>query len=464
MDWLEDVARVLHIEPWPPDPGALFWAVLMLLAGGLLGELVARWTRLPRVMGYTAAGIGMALSGQGLTGAAMPGSLKLVIDLALALLLFEIGARVRLRWLRDNPALLATSLAEALLTLVTVHGALRWAGLDPAVALGCAVLAVPASAAVAGRVSLELGAAGQVTERMILLTALNTLYAALGLTLLRGWLSLETLGDWLPALARLGYNFLGSLLLALVLAKLVGLVARRLDLRNDHAVLLLLGLVLVAITVARALALSTLLVPLLAGLALRNRSERPWVWPRHFGTAGGVLVLLLFVIVGSAWTLEALATGLLLGAVLVGARGLAKLLAVMGLARLSGLAPRQGLALGLTLAPLSATALVMLAELHAIHPDYGRQIGPIVLSAIALLELAGPLAVCAALRLAGEVAPAASAPSRVPAESARRGSTTAPAATPAQTPTTASTPAPTSASATSASPGPLHGDIGGALS
>jgi Kef-type K+ transport system membrane component KefB len=242
---------------------------------------------------------------------------------------------------------------------------------------------------------------------MIVLTALNTLYAALGLTLLQGWLTLERLGDWLPAFARLGYNFLGSLLLAIVLARLVAVIARRLDLRNDNAVLLLLGLVLMAITGARTLGLSTLLVPLLAGMVLRNASDRPWVWPRHFGTAGGVLVLMLFVIVGSAWSIETLAAGASMAAVLVLARVAAKLLAVNAWARISGLSGRQGLALGVTLTPLSATALVMLADLYSVDPAFGRQLAPIVLSAIAMLELLGPLAVQWALQSAGEVTPGA---------------------------------------------------------
>ena len=407
MEWLEPVAEILHISPWPPDPGGLFWPVLMLLSGGLLGEVVARVSRLPRVLGYSTAGVVIALSGNGTSTGQLPESLRLVVDVALALLLFEIGSRVKLRWLRANKALLWTSLSEAVLTFVTVYAALSWFGLDRPLAMGCAVLAMPASAAVAGRVALELGAAGQVTERMILLTALNTLYATLALTLFRGWLSLEQMSDWVNAFARLGYNFLGSLLVALLLARLVALIARRLDLRNDNSVLLLLGLVLLAITLARTLGLSTLLVPLLAGLVLRNTSERPWLWPRHFGTAGGVLVLMLFVIVGSAWSIETLATGAAAAAVLVLARAAAKLLAVNGWARVSGLSGKQGLALGVTLTPLSATALVMLADLYSVDPAFGRQLAPIVLSAIAMLELLGPLAVQWALQSAGEVTPGA---------------------------------------------------------
>ena len=37
----------------------------------------------------------------------------------------------------------------------------------------------------------------------------------------------------------------------------------------------------------RSIGVSTLL----AGLLRRNTSERTWVWPRHFGTSGGALVL-----------------------------------------------------------------------------------------------------------------------------------------------------------------------------
>lgn len=407
IEWLEPVAEILHIQPWPPDPGGLFWPVLMLLGGGLFGEVVARLTRLPRLLGYSFAGIAIALSGHGPATGQLPELLRMLVDVALALLLFDIGRRVQLRWLRVNRALLWTSLGEALLTVITVYGALSWYGLAPQLAMACAVLAVPASAAVAGRVAMEIGAEGQVSDRMIVLTALNTLYAALGLTLLQGWLTLERLGDWLPAFARLGYNFLGSLLLAIVLARLVAVIARRLDLRNDNAVLLLLGLVLMAITAARTLGLSTLLVPLLAGMVLRNASERPWVWPRHFGTAGGVLVLMLFVTVGSAWSIETLAIGSGAALVLVLARAVAKLLAVNGLARVSGLSPRQGLALGVTLTPLSATALVMLADLHSVDPAFGAELAPIVLSAIAMLELLGPLAVQWALSWARETPPPA---------------------------------------------------------
>ena len=427
---LADIAGYLQIEAWPPVPDALFWGALTLIAGALLGETVFRRLGLPRIVGYGAVGMVIAIAGYGVHDGRLTGTVRLVVDLALALLLFELGSRVSLRWLRRNPALLWASAAESGLSFLAIFFALRWIGLDLNIALTCATMTVCASAAVVGRVASELKSAGQVTERMIVLTALNTLLAVLANKLVVGWLHLDQAGNWVQAISQPLYTFGGSVLLALALARLVALVARRLDLRDENSVLLLLGLIVLALTSARLLNLSTLLVPLMAGVVLRNSTERPWVWPRHFGTAGGVLVLMLFVIVGAAWSLETLAAGLAAAVTLLVVRYLAKAVAVIGLARWSGIRLRQGVALSLTLTPVSGTALVLLADLQLSHPVFAMKIAPIVLSAIAIMELAGPIAVQYGLRLAGEHQPRGA------------GSPPAPTPTPTAGPASAPTPLP----------------------
>jgi Kef-type K+ transport system membrane component KefB len=252
-------------------------------------------------------------------------------------------------------------------------------------------------------VALELGADGQVTQRLGVLTALNTLYGVLALILFKAAALAGQTPDWGFALQSLALSSLLSVLLALVLAGAVALAARRLDLGHESAVLLLLGLVLLAVSTARWLGASALLVPLLAGLALRNLTDRPWVWPRHFGTAGGVLVLMLFVVVGSAWTPALLAAGGLATLALLLARGLGKGLTVLALSRWSRSTLRQGTALAIALTPLSATALVLLSELMRVLPALAGTVLPVVVGAVVVLELIGPLAVQAALRLAGEL-------------------------------------------------------------
>jgi Kef-type K+ transport system membrane component KefB len=166
---------------------------------------------------------------------------------------------------------------------------------------------------------------------------------------------------------------------------------------------LLFGCVMLALVVAKTLQLSTLLVPLLAGLWLRNRNDRPWLWPRHFGTVGGVLVLVLFVAVASSWSprVMAAAGGVALAVLVV--RFLAKGVAVFAFARPSGLAWRQAGCMVFALLPLSATAWVLALEFNQIHPGPGAEMVPLVLAAIGLTELLGPLAVLYALRWAREV-------------------------------------------------------------
>ncbi len=402
---MADIAAFFLIDTWPPVPDLLFWVSVTLVGGALLGEAAFRWLRLPRIVGYSVAGMAVAAAGFGVVDGRLPRDARLVVDLALALLLFELGSRVSLRWLRANPALLWTSAAESVASFAAIFAVLAWLGLERNVALACAALTACASGEVIGRVASELKSAGQVTERMIVLAALNTLFAVLMLKLIIGWLHLDQRGDWVHGIAQPLYTFGGSVLLALLLSQAIRWVIRGFELRDENSVLLLLGLILLALTAARMLSLSTLLVPLLAGVLLRNASERPCIWPRHFGTAGGVLVLILFVVLGSTWSVGTLAISAVAALALLAARIVARTLVLVATARIGGIDMRQGLALGMALTPLSATTLVLLADLQAAHPDTASEIAPIVLAAIAMMALAGPVVVQWGLRLTGDYRP-----------------------------------------------------------
>jgi Kef-type K+ transport system membrane component KefB len=392
---------LLITTPWALQPDTLLGAAVLALAAAVLGELAWRWLRWPRLIGYTLVGAVLAVAGVGAEG--NEPALRLAVDAALALLLFEAGTRLKLRWLARNPWLMAMSLAESIATAVLCYAVLRSFGVTPGVAWPLALVAMAVSPAVLQRVAGELQAAGQVTERMLTLGALNTLYAVLALKLLSaGWL-LSDPHTWLQALSPVLFSFFGSILLGAALGEALALIARRLDLREDNAMVLLLSAVLLALVAAKTLQLSTVLVPLLAGLWLGNRSERPWVWPRHFGSAGAALVLVMFVGVGSAWSLQAMAAGGGVALALVLTRGLAKAGAIHSLAKPSGMAWRQAGCLALALTPMSATSWVLTLDFAAQHPALAAGMLPVALSAIALLELAGPLLVMAALRLAREV-------------------------------------------------------------
>ncbi|HVK32303.1 MAG TPA: cation:proton antiporter [Burkholderiaceae bacterium] len=391
----------LVTTPWSLAPDTLLGATLLAVLAALVGEAVWRVLRWPRVVGYALVGTALALAGRGAEGDEP--ALRVAIDGALALLLFEAGARLKLRWLARNPWLLATSVAEALLTGIAVFVTLRFCGLAAEVATPLAIVAVCVSPAVLQRVVGELHAAGQVTERLLALAALNTLYAVLAMKLLSAGLLLSDPTTWLDALSPVLFSFCGSILLGAALGEGLALIARRFDLREDNSMVLLLAFVLLALVVAKTLQFSALLVPLLAGMWLANRSERPWIWPRHFGSAGSVLVLVMFVAVSSAWNVAVLQAAAGVAAALVVARALAKGVAVVALARPSGLSLNQAVWLSTGLTPMSATAWVLTLDFAARHPALGTQLMPVLLASLALLELAAPLAVMGALRAAGEV-------------------------------------------------------------
>ena len=410
---LQSLSFMGNFASWPPKPDALLWLSLVVIGGALVGEFVFRLLGLPRIVGYALAGMAVGMAGYGVSAGELSPTLRLVVDLALALLLFELGSRVYLRWLRTNPFLLATSLAEAILTFIAVYLTMRWLGLDGPSAAAVGVLAVPASPAVITRVASEFGAAGQVTERVSMMSALNTLYGVFASKLLLAWLDLDQGQAPVRAIVEPIYVFAGSVLVAGLLGYAVARVARGLDLRNENSTLLLLGLITLALAITKMFGLSTLMVPLMAGLWLRNTTERPWVWPRHFGTAGGALVLMLFVIVGTSWSFEALAAGGALALAAMGVRALAKAGAVLTLGWFSGQSIRQGVGLSLALTPLSATALVMYSDLQSSHAGFAAQLAPIALSSIAIMDLLGALAVLAALRGAHEIGPRGLNPGRL---------------------------------------------------
>lgn len=406
----EMIASLTGLFPtWPPKVDAVLYVSLAIVLAASLGELVFRLLRMPRVVGYAVTGTVISVFGAGIAGTTLNSSLRLIVDLALALLLFELGCRINLRWLWRNPSLLVLSLVESGLSFLAVFLSLALFGVETKIALAAGAVAMATSPALVMRVASELNASGQVTERLVLLSGLGTLYSVLTFKFILAWLNLDR-GDPLgTAFTYPIVSFGGAIVVAALLAMLVLPLARKLDLRDENPTLLLIGLILLALAVSRMLNLSTLAVPLLAGLILRNTTARPWVWPQHFGTAGGVLVLLLFVTTGSVWSIQAIVGGLFFGVVLIAARQAAKMASALLLGPASGISRRQSLALGIGMTPLSACAIVLLSDLQSQHPHFASMLTLLVFAAIGVLELAGPVATHYALRMAREADPPPSA-------------------------------------------------------
>ncbi|WP_233865462.1 cation:proton antiporter [Paraburkholderia adhaesiva] len=387
---------------WPLHLDGIFWVGLALLAAGLCGELCYRAWRLPRISGYAVIGLVAGSAGFGVIDADLASDARPLLDVALGLLLFELGSRLDLRWIRRNPWLILSSLAEATLSFVLVLVVLLFLDVPIMIALIVASIAMATSPAMVIQLKTELRAEGQVTQRLLTLTALNSIYAVVAVKLVSGWLHQEFYGNALATILQPLYLLVGSLIIAYVLARACTLFYRRLSPQDEHSFVALFGIVLLAIAAAHVFKLSTILSLLVAGIIVKNREVRPQLWPQHFGTAGWLLTVILFVVTLTTFQWHDIVVGGVAAAGLIVARLVAKLVGVLIFARPSGLEWKQGIALGLALTPMSALALMLVQDTYDLYPNFDPRMRAIMMCAIAVLQLLGPWLVYRALALTGE--------------------------------------------------------------
>src|SRR5688572_8910714 len=138
----------------------------VLLVAGMLGGEIARALRIPRMIGYAVVGFVFGP----IAGAMGLGSLideaRIFVDLALGLVLFDLGRRMDLKWMRRDWSLLATGLAESLLTFIAVFVTLEALDFRPVLAGLAAAIAMTTSPAVVLLIVHDTHSEGQVTEQI----------------------------------------------------------------------------------------------------------------------------------------------------------------------------------------------------------------------------------------------------------------------------------------------------------
>src|SRR5437764_15456517 len=92
---------------------SLAWPSAITIAW-LAGEVGQRWTGLPRISFYGLVGFALASSQIGVLPPPSANTVALMADVAFGLILFELGYRINLHWLRTNPWIGIAGLVEAL--------------------------------------------------------------------------------------------------------------------------------------------------------------------------------------------------------------------------------------------------------------------------------------------------------------------------------------------------------------
>ena len=378
----------------------LAWPVAICVAW-LAGEFGQRITGLPRISFYGVAGFILASSQIGVLPPAGAGPILLLADVGFGLILFELGYRINLRWLRTNPWFGLASLAEALGTFVAIYLVAHLFGTSNMTALMLAALSMSTSPATVVRVINEMRSSGQVTERVLHLSALNCVMSVFTFNVIVGfWIfkSSDDIGD-----ATL--NSLVVLMLSALLGVVFGVVVPALlrylaNLSKDATVGFALAIILL-VSFAYATQLSPVVAALTFGLTARHRRVAFSQAQRNFGALGEVLTVLLFVFAASTLDWRTVTGGIGLAFTVFLVRLVTKTVGVTLFSELSGISWRKGALTGMALAPVSVFVILLLehARLRGVNlAEELRAMAGVTL----LLEVFGPVLIQRALLWARE--------------------------------------------------------------
>jgi Kef-type K+ transport system membrane component KefB len=361
---------------------------------------------MPRIIGYVVVGIVVGP----LSSAAGMGPLideaRIFVDLALGLVLFELGRRMDLKWLKRDWTLAASGIAESALSFAAVFLTLLAFDFTPVKAGLAASIAMTTAPSVLLFMSHETRSEGQVTERAINLAALNGLLASIIVTIMLGSAHFASARvDLDTAVLHPLYLFTGSMLLGAFMAMFTRVIARSVERSSDMHFTLIAGMVVAAVGLATLLRLPVILALLAFGLFARNDERGHDLLNVSLAPVGRLLYIVLFVITGASLPVMSLVHAGWLALGLAAARMAGKFLGVAIFAPLGGLRIKQAVGLGLALTPMSTLALLMMHDIGRLFPGFERDLSPVFLGAVLIMEVASPFAVQYGLRLAGETVP-----------------------------------------------------------
>ena len=366
----------------------LAWPLAMTLAW-MAGELIYRWTALPRIAVYGLAGFVFGNLAAGYLPPSEAKNFMLLANLGFGLILFELGYRINLRWLRNNPWIVATSLLEAACTFAAVYLVAHLCGMERLPAALTASLAMSSSPAGLLRVLNEEGAAGQVTERAMHLTALNCVMAVFTFNIVVGIGVFQTSGDIAHAAGSSLLVLAASAGLGALFGALVPLWLRMIDASRDGTLAFALAVVLL-VAITSVLPLSPVLAALTFGLVARHRRISLSPAQRNFGVLGDLLTVLMFFFVATKVQVEHVSGGIALGLLLVLVRAVVKVAVCTLFARVSGISARKGALSGLALTPMAVFAIILMEQTRWNGVDLFDSLAPLA-AVMLLLDVAGPI-------------------------------------------------------------------------
>ncbi len=380
---------------------------LILMAALTAGHL-AQLIRLPEVTGYLAVGMLIGPASLDLITYDNLTALGILSEVALGLILFNIGAIFEASTFRQlGPGVARITLWEASLAFVLVAVSLLAVGVDWPLALLLGCVAMETAPATTLMVLNEYDAEGPMTERVLALVALNNTYVLIVFGIITATLTLLTpsLDTWLwtgyRAVHGLAWTLLGSLALGALVGVATDLWATRVK-ESGEAMILAAGVVLLTVGASRWLGVSPLIATLSLGAMVANGSRHGGQLLKALRRGDPPIYAAFFVLAGAELVPASVLTLGMGGVVYVAARAVGKVAGARIALRSQEVPPLVRQQLGYCLISSSSLAVGLTIQIRSLFPQYAVTVTGIVLAAVLIFEVIGPLLLRRALVITGE--------------------------------------------------------------
>jgi Kef-type K+ transport system membrane component KefB len=386
------------------NPNAVTLFGIFLMFGVLGGIMATRIKWLPTITAFMLLGFIIGPHCLGLVNKEVLVGASVLTDIALGLILYKLGNMLHPYQMVHSRNLLLTSLLESSLTFFCVSGLMIVMDFPAPIAIIIGAIAVSSSPAVLVHVSEELRAEGPVTERAKSLVALNNLFSFFIFSLVLPFSLMKQEADITTTLLLPAYRLVGAVAVAIAISWLASRINRLLTKDNEHyRFAIIIGAVMLTIGLCGMLSLSTLLAPLVLGIATRWFETR-----KHnlssvgLGEGGDLFYIILFVMAGAKIDPSLIWGAGLVPIMIAVVRSLAKIVGVYASSFTSKFTRIQTGATSLLLLPMAGMAIGLVSTTNNLVPEIGSSITTLVFAIVVLFETAGPFAAAFAFRICGE--------------------------------------------------------------
>jgi Kef-type K+ transport system membrane component KefB len=380
-----------------------------ILLIGLIGGQLAHIARyFPRVTGYIFFGFLLGPQCTGFLSNELIHQSIVFKDIAIGLILFELGLQIKLKFLRKHVYLIWTTLLQSLVVFLFIFFGLPLFHVGWIVSAICGAIGISVSPAITLLIANEYHAKGRVIHYSLILTALNNIISFLIYAVIVAMVArmhnqhphtyVETI-EWLYPF----YQTIGAVILAYIGSMLIITLGRFLGKKENMQFILLIGMLVILLGLSKLFYVSPFLSMLMFGILTVNLDRKEYLMEVELGYLGEIFIVILFVIVGADLHMSYFTNSGWIVLAFIILRALGYVLPVFMMRHPFHFSSRQAVSLGITFLPMAGVAIALLSTTQQLINEYYPFLSFIILPAVAILEMIGPMTTIYSLRWSGEL-------------------------------------------------------------